>query len=85
MERVLTRHADLSGVWHVAAQPTSKYDLLCALTEKLQCHDLHIEEDHEFVCDRSLDASRFEAHTGYVAPTWNFMLDELVHCIERRN
>ena len=65
--------------------PTSKYDLLCALTEKLQRHDLHIEEDHEFICDRSLDASRFEAHTGYVAPTWNFMLDELVHCIERRN
>lgn len=84
IERVLTGHGDLSGVWHVAAQPTSKYDLLCALTEKLQRHDVQIEPDQEFVCDRSLDASRFEEHTGYVAPTWNVMLDELVHCIGQR-
>jgi dTDP-4-dehydrorhamnose reductase len=84
IERVLTQHADLSGLWHVASKPISKYDLLCALCEKLGRDDIVIKPDDEFVCDRSLLGERFEAATGYRAPSWDTMLEELVKMIKMR-
>jgi dTDP-4-dehydrorhamnose reductase len=77
IERVLQLHPDLSGLWHVASAPISKYDLLCRLNDRLGRQDLRIEPDDELVCDRSLDQRRFQARTGYVAPAWDAMLDEL--------
>ena len=41
-------------------------------------HLYEIERDDVFTIDRSLDASRFAALTGYVAPSWDSMLSELV-------
>ncbi|MDQ2697034.1 MAG: SDR family oxidoreductase [Pseudomonadota bacterium] len=84
IENVLTRHTDLSGVWQVASQPISKYDLLCRLTGKLQRNDIRIIPDEQFVCDRSLDGTRFAQRTGYIAPDWDAMLDELADRIRQR-
>lgn len=77
IERVLTRHFNLSGIWHVASAPISKYALLAGLTRRLGRTGLTIERDTQFVCDRSLNATRFNQLTGYVPPTWEAMLDEL--------
>jgi dTDP-4-dehydrorhamnose reductase len=62
-------HKELSGVFHVAATPISKFDLL-SLVAKVYGKDIMIEPDHTVRIDRSLDASRFNAVTGYVAPAW---------------
>lgn len=77
IERVLTQHSKLSGIWHVASVPISKYALLVGLTHRLGRTDLTIERDTQFICDRSLDARRFNQLTGYVPPAWELMLDEL--------
>lgn len=84
IERVLLRHPDIHGLWHVASQPISKYDLLCQFSEKLHRQDIHILEDDSFVCDRSLDGSRFERQTGYSPPSWEVMLDELAEQVMER-
>jgi len=84
IERVLMHHPDLSGVWQVASTPISKYELLTRLTQKLGRTDLLIECDETFICDRSLDGSRFNRRTGYSAPSWDAMLDELVQQIRER-
>jgi dTDP-4-dehydrorhamnose reductase len=84
IERVLTQYPDLSGVWQVASKPISKYALLARLTQKLGRKDLSIECDETFVCDRSLDGSRFNQRTAYVPPSWDAMLDELVQQIRER-
>jgi dTDP-4-dehydrorhamnose reductase len=81
IERVLTRHPDVSGVWHVASEPISKYALLVGLTRRLGRDDLSVERDTDFVCDRSLDASPFRERTDYVPPSWESMLDELAQQI----
>jgi len=59
----------LHGVFHVAAEPISKYKLLTLVNETYG-KGLLIEPDDQLKIDRSLNASRFREATGYVAPTW---------------
>lgn len=70
----LSEHGDLSGVWHVAADPVSKFDLL-SLVKDIYKLNVEIEPDENFVCDRSLDGSRFRRETGICAPTWPQMIE----------
>jgi dTDP-4-dehydrorhamnose reductase len=67
---------DLTGLYQVASEPISKYDLLVRLRDKLGW-DVEIEPDNHFFCDRSLVASRFNIATGWIAPDWNEMLSGL--------
>ena len=76
IERILTRHPRLSGLWHVASEPISKFDLLQLCREKLGWEGI-IEPNDEFVCDRSLNGDRFNEATGYKPPGWQAMISEL--------
>jgi dTDP-4-dehydrorhamnose reductase len=67
-DEVLPR-PELAGIYHVAAAPIAKHDLLRLIAETygktvdiLPCDDPAI--------DRSLDASRFREATGYAPPAW---------------
>jgi dTDP-4-dehydrorhamnose reductase len=62
-------HAELRGVYHVAATPISKYDLL-TLVGKTYGRATHIVPDDTVAIDRSLDSHRFRQATGYEAPAW---------------
>jgi dTDP-4-dehydrorhamnose reductase len=59
----------LSGLYHVAAAPISKYDLL-KLVATVYGKPTEIIEDYEVAIDRSLNAERFFNATGYSAPSW---------------
>jgi dTDP-4-dehydrorhamnose reductase len=84
VDRVLARHRDLHGVWHVASSPISKYDLLAKLARMLGRTDIEIAPDETFECDRSLRADAFHAATGYDPPSWDDMLAELASEVRRR-
>ena len=73
---IVERHPDLRGVWHVAGDPISKYDLLTIVNDAFGLGTT-LEPDDSFVCDRTLDASRFTNATGYRPPTWAAMVAEL--------
>ena len=77
VDMLLVRQPDMHGIWHVASAPISKFDLLIGLHQRLRRTDVRIEPWDGFVCDRSLDGSRFAQATGYRAPEWHRMLDEL--------
>jgi dTDP-4-dehydrorhamnose reductase len=62
-------HIDLRGVYHVAAEPISKYDLL-QLVNRTYGKKLEIEPDDTVKINRLLNAARFREATGYVAPAW---------------
>jgi len=66
---VVIPRPDLSGVYHVAAQPISKYDLLKLISTEYG-KQIEIAPDDKLVIDRSLNAERFREATGYVAPDW---------------
>lgn len=84
LKLLIKDYPQLSGVYHVAAQPISKYDLLKRLTELAGRKDVVVEPDTEFHCDRSLIGERFSTATGYKAPDWDTMLTELAGEIRNR-
>lgn len=71
--RVITDFPTLSGLFQVASEPTTKYDLLCMAREAFAL-DVEIEPDDREVSDRSLRGDRFRAATGWMAPPWPEML-----------
>jgi dTDP-4-dehydrorhamnose reductase len=61
---------------HVAARPIAKHELLLLLRDALAL-DVDVVPDDELVIDRSLDPARFGAATGFAAPEWEDMVQEL--------
>jgi dTDP-4-dehydrorhamnose reductase len=84
IELVLIRAPERSGVYHVASKPIDKFTLLRMLRDKL-CRSIEIIPDDDFLCDRSLDGSRFRRDFAYTAPSWGSMLDELSGQIRNRH
>jgi dTDP-4-dehydrorhamnose reductase len=66
----------LSGLYHVASEPISKYELLCRLNEAFELGH-QIEPDESVRIDRSLDDSRFRAATGTIRPGWDALVADL--------
>ncbi|HQN65180.1 MAG TPA: SDR family oxidoreductase [Methylophilus sp.] len=64
---------ELFGVYHVAAQPISKFDLL-KLVAEVYGKTIDIVPDDVLVIDRSLNAQRFFVATGYKVPTWRDLI-----------
>jgi dTDP-4-dehydrorhamnose reductase len=71
--RVILEHPQLEGLRHVAAAPIDKHRLL-TLVRQIYDLDVQIEAYADFVCDRSLDGSRFAQETGWQAPDWPAMI-----------
>ena len=61
--------SDLSGLYHVSADPISKFDLL-SLVAEIYDKEIEIVPDNELVVDRSLNSDLFQQESGYKAPGW---------------
>ncbi len=66
---VLLPRPDLHGIYHVASKAISKCDLLRLVAETYG-KSIEIIPFDKHVIDRSLNADRFRAATGYVTPDW---------------
>jgi dTDP-4-dehydrorhamnose reductase len=73
---VVLKNTQLTGLYHVAAAPINKYDLL-QLIAKIYKKEINIECDDSFIIDRSLDASKFNQATGYNPPTWQDLIETM--------
>jgi dTDP-4-dehydrorhamnose reductase len=76
LARIAADHEGLSGIWHVAADPISKFDLLVELG-RVFGRETSIVPDETVVIDRSLDGDRFRNATGIEPPSWPQMLARL--------
>ncbi|MGB5617037.1 MAG: SDR family oxidoreductase [Desulfobacterales bacterium] len=81
IERLIVEYPSSHGLYHVSADPISKYDLLSMIKQKMNL-SVHIEPDTDFTCDRSLDSSRFKKDFQYSPPSWADMVDELCERIK---
>ena len=71
---VVIPRPELHGVYHVAAKPISKFELLKLIAEAYG-KQIEIIPDDKLKIDRSLDAARFREATGYVTPEWDEMIN----------
>jgi dTDP-4-dehydrorhamnose reductase len=60
---------ELHGLYHVSAEPISKYDLL-TLVARAYGKKIALVADDTVKIDRSLNSQRFRQSTGYVPPDW---------------
>lgn len=64
---------DMRGMWHVASQPISKYELLKLIESSFHAN-IAIEPEESFFCDRSLNGQKFAAAAQFKAPDWQSMI-----------
>lgn len=65
---------ELNGIYHLAAEPITKYELL-KLIAAVYGKNIEIIPDVEVTLDRSLNASKFREATGFVAPPWKELVE----------
>jgi dTDP-4-dehydrorhamnose reductase len=73
---LLLHHPNISGLYHVASKPISKYDLLRRISDRFDLGHT-FTPDPSIRIDRSLDDSRFRALTGTTTPGWDALIEEL--------
>ena len=66
----------LHGVYHVSADPISKYELLKLLAIKYD-KSIHIDLDNSVVIDRSLNSNKFRSLTGFKPAHWGKLIDTM--------
>lgn len=69
---------ELTGLYHVSADPISKYHLLKLISAQYGKKIL-IEPDDNIRLDRSLDSSSFRSLTGYNPPPWTELVHSMYH------
>jgi dTDP-4-dehydrorhamnose reductase len=72
---VLTR-PKLHGLYHVAATPIAKLELLHLIAYQYK-KAINIIPDDRLVIDRSLNGECFQQATGYVAPVWPKLIEKM--------
>jgi dTDP-4-dehydrorhamnose reductase len=73
---IVREYPALAGLYHVAAERLSKFDLLVLLDEAFATRTT-ITPDAAVAIDRSLSGERFHRATGWVAPSWPDMIANL--------
>jgi dTDP-4-dehydrorhamnose reductase len=74
-DHVLTRPG-LHGLYHVGAEPVSKYDLLQTVRDAYGS-EIRIIKDCTVKIDRSLNSSRFRQETGYFPSSWPDLIRQM--------
>src|ERR1035437_7974795 len=74
---IIEKKPELSGLYQVASQPISKFDLLRLLRDAYRM-DVEIEPDDDEVCDRSMLGAKFVEATVFICPQWPELVDRLV-------
>jgi dTDP-4-dehydrorhamnose reductase len=73
---LLENHQELSGLYQVASQFITKYQLLQLMNEAYGA-DIRIEACDDVQLDRTLDGTRFINATGIVPPSWPEMIQQM--------
>jgi dTDP-4-dehydrorhamnose reductase len=73
---VIEKFPHLRGLYQVASEVISKYDLLCLARDAFGI-DVKIEPDDTVAIKRNLNGEKFRRATGLSPPSWRRMMSEL--------
>ena len=74
--QVIMEYPVMHGVWHVASEPISKFELL-SLVKQIYGLDVLIKPDDTVMCDRSLNSDLFRQAAGFTPLPWQDMIDQM--------
>jgi dTDP-4-dehydrorhamnose reductase len=72
----LLPNKDLSGIYHLSADPINKFDLLRLIAD-VYGKSIEIIPDDTHEVDRSLDSSRLRLATGYAPKAWRELITDM--------
>lgn len=78
LDAVIVKHTGLNGLYHLSSDPISKHELLCLLRDIYNLN-IAIEENNDFVCDRSLNSDLFKSKTNIIINPWQNMINHMRH------
>lgn len=67
---------ELCGLYHVSADPISKYDLL-KLVAKVYGKKVNLIPSDNEISDKSLNSERFRDISGYTPPSWDALIEKM--------
>ena len=73
---LIENHKDLSGIYNIASNPISKFELLHLINENFNL-GLFINKDQSITSNKTLDASKIENELGIKSPSWSELIIEL--------
>lgn len=76
IELILFNFPQQSGIYHISGRPINKYRLLKLIAKHFN-HQIEIEKDDSFNCNRSLSSQLFQNMFNYSPPSWELMISEL--------
>lgn len=77
IRHVIDAQPQLSGLYHLAGPPISKYDLLCKIRDQMKL-DIEVIPEASFRIDRTIVGDRFVRDTGITVPAWDEMIADMV-------
>jgi dTDP-4-dehydrorhamnose reductase len=75
---IMVNFPQLTGLFQVASQTISKFDLLCLLRRAYNL-DIEIQPEENFSCDRSMKGDKFLQATGIQCPSWPELVARLAN------
>lgn len=76
LSQIISKYPEMQGLWHLSADPISKYDLLTLVKSQYQL-DIEIMPDRSVSCNRSLNSAKFRKNIAIPIPSWNKMIAEM--------
>ena len=73
---LIENHKDLNGIYNIASNPISKFELLNLINDNFDL-GLVINEDQKITSNKTLDASKIEIELDIKSPSWNELIIEL--------
>ncbi|MGX5805250.1 dTDP-4-dehydrorhamnose reductase family protein [Bradyrhizobium sp. Arg314] len=73
IKELVVPNAELRGVFHVSADPISKFDLL-SLISRIYGKKIDIIPDTTVTVDRSLNSDLFKRATGFIPDAWSILI-----------
>ena len=73
---LIQNHKDLNGIYNIASNPISKFELLHLISENFNL-GLFINKNQSITSNKTLDASKIENELGINSPSWNELIIEL--------
>lgn len=73
---IIEHQPGLQGLYHVASEPISKYDLLCLLNSAYRT-EAEIQPSETYAIDRSLDSTKYRTASGFKPDDWERMVGRM--------